>query len=176
MADPLWENPGMKLGIWGPMAPLGVALASLVFIVDQAHKWWMLNIYGIGARGLVPFTPFLDLLLVWNKGVSYGLFDTKAQGILVGLSLLVCCVLWIWLCRSHRPVTVAALGLVIGGAMANALDRLIHGAVADFFQLHWHAWNWYVFNLADVAIVAGVALLLYESFRERNGTSGLGNA
>jgi signal peptidase II len=71
---------------------------------------------------------------------------------------------------------VAGLGLVIGGALANALDRLLHGAVADFFQLHWNSWNWYVFNLADMAIVAGVALLLYESFRERNGLSGLGNA
>ena len=74
----------MKSYIWGPLAPLGFALALLVFVVDQAHKWWMLNIYGIGARGPVAFTPFLDLLLVWNKGVSYGLFDTNAQGILVG--------------------------------------------------------------------------------------------
>jgi signal peptidase II len=175
MADAFRENPGMRL-IWGPLAPLGFALALLVFVVDQAHKWWMLNIYDIGARGPVAFTPFLDLLLVWNKGVSYGLFDTNAQGILVGLSLFVCAMLWIWLCRSHRPVTVAAIGLVLGGALANALDRLTRGAVADFFQLHWNGWTWYVFNLADVAIVAGVALLLYESFRERNGVTGLGNA
>lgn len=151
-------------------------MALLVFVVDQAHKLWMLNIYDIGARGPVAFTPFLDLLLVWNKGISYGLFNNNSQVILVGLSLLVCCVLWIWLCRSPRPVTVAAIGLVIGGALANVLDRLIHGAVADFFQLHWGNWTWYVFNLADVAIVAGVALLLYESFRERNGVTGLGNA
>ena len=68
------------------------------------------------------------------------------------------------------------LGLVIGGALANALDRFLHGAVADFFLLHWAGWNWYVFNLADMAIVAGVGLLLYESFRERGGASGLGNA
>ena len=68
-------------------------------------------------RGRVSFTPFLDLLLVWNKGISYGLFNNNAQGILVGLSLLVCAMLWIWLCRSHRPVTAAALGLVIGGAL-----------------------------------------------------------
>ena len=94
----------------------------------------------------------------------------------MGLSCLSAPYLWIWLCRSHRPVTVAAIGLVIGGALANALDRLTRGAVADFFQLHWGDWTWYVFNLADVAIVAGVALLLYESFRERNGVTGLGNA
>jgi signal peptidase II len=166
----------MKLRFWGPLAPLGFALVLLVFVVDQAHKWWMLNIYDIGARQPVSFTPFLDLVLAWNKGISYGLFKTPAQSMLIGMSLIVCCVLWIWLCRSHRPVTVAAIGLVIGGALANALDRLLHGAVADFFQLHWNGWNWYVFNLADVAIVAGVALLLYESFRERNGVTGLGNA
>ena len=166
----------MKSYVWGPLAPLGFALALLVFVVDQAYKFWMLNIYDIGGRGPVAFTPFLDLLLVWNKGVSYGLFNNHSQGILVGMSLLVCCVLWIWLCRSLRPVTVAAIGLVIGGALANVLDRLIHGAVADFFQLHWGDWTWYVFNLADVAIVAGVGLLLYESFRERNGVTGLGNA
>jgi signal peptidase II len=71
------------------------------------------------------------------------------------------------LCRTPRPLTAAALGLVIGGALANALDRAIHGAVADFFHLHWGNWSWYVFNLADVAIVAGVALLLYESLMER---------
>ena len=166
----------MKSYFWGALAPLGFALALLVFAVDQAHKWWMLSIHDIGARGRVSFTPFLDLLLVWNKGISYGLFNNNAQGILVGLSLLVSAMLWIWLCRSYRPVTAAALGLVIGGALGNALDRLIRGAVADFFQLHWGNWTWYVFNLADVAIVAGVALLLYESFRERNGAAGLGNA
>ena len=66
----------------GALAPLGFALALLVFVVDQAHKWWMLNIYDIGARGPVAFTPFLDLLLVWNKGVSYGLFDTNRRAFL----------------------------------------------------------------------------------------------
>ncbi|MBL8901971.1 MAG: signal peptidase II, partial [Rhizobiales bacterium] len=67
----------MKSYFWGALAPLGFALALLVFAVDQAHKWWMLNIYDIGARGRVSFTPFLDLLLVWNKGISYGLFNNN---------------------------------------------------------------------------------------------------
>jgi signal peptidase II len=91
MANALWENLGMRL-IWGPLSPLGLALALLVFGVDQAHKWWMLNIYDIGARGRVSFTPFLDLLLVWNMGISYGLFNNNSQHILVVLSLLVCAV------------------------------------------------------------------------------------
>ena len=166
----------MALRIWGPLAPLGLILAGLVFAADQAHKWWMLNVYAIGARQPVRLTPFLDLVLAWNKGVSYGLLATPSQGLLIGMSLLLCAVLWIWLCRSQKPLAAAALGLVIGGALANALDRFNHGAVADFFLLHWQAWSWYVFNLADMAIVAGVGLLLYESFLERGQAKGLGNA
>ncbi len=176
MADPVWEEARMRLRLWGPLAPLGFALALLVFGVDQAHKWWMLSIYDIGARQPVSFTPLLDLVLVWNRGVSYGLFNSNPQSFLIAITLVVCAVLWLWLCRSVRPLTAAALGLVIGGALANALDRVLHGAVADFFLLHWGAWSWYVFNLADMAIVAGVALLLYESFHDRGGPPGLGNA
>ena len=166
----------MTLRLWGPLAPLGLVLAALVFAADQTHKWWMLNVYNIGARQPVGLTSFFDLILVWNRGVSYGLLKTHGQGLLIGSSLLISSVLWIWLCRSHRPVTAAALGLVIGGALANALDRYLHGAVADFFHLFWNTWSWYVFNLADMAIVAGVALLLYESFREGGQATGLGNA
>jgi signal peptidase II len=77
-----------------------------------------------------------------------------------------------WLARTGKPVTAAALGLVIGGALANALDRAIHGAVADFFHLHWGDWSWYVFNLADVAIVVGVAGLLYDSLFEGRRAAG----
>ena len=131
----------LSLGAPGAAGP---CLRLLVF-GSTSPKWWMLNISDIGTRGR-SFTPFFDLLLVWNKGISYGLFNNNAQGILVGMSLLVCAMLWIWLCRSHRPVTAAALGLVIGGALGNALDRLSRGAVADFFQLHWGSWAWYVFK------------------------------
>ena len=166
----------MKFRLWGPLAPLGLVLAALVFAADQTHKWWMLSVYDIGARQPVVLTSFFDLVLAWNKGVSYGLLATPSQGLLIGVSLLLCAVLWIWLCRSPKPLAAAALGLVIGGALANALDRYIRGAVADFFLLHWQNWNWYVFNLADIAIVAGVGLLLYESLLERGHSEGLGNA
>ena len=82
------------------------------------------------------------------------------------LALAASLALWIWLARTGRPLTAAALGLIIGGALGNAVDRVIYGAVADFFLLHWHGFDWYVFNIADLAIVAGVGLLLYE-FLER---------
>ena len=83
------------------------------------------------------------------------------QGVLVAMSLLISAVLWLWLAKATTPLAASSLGLVIGGAMGNALDRLLHGAVADFVHLHWGTWSWYVFNVADIAIVAGVALLVY---------------
>jgi signal peptidase II len=152
----------MRGRFWGPLSPLVLALAALVFGIDQTHKWWMIDVYGIASRAPVQVTPFLDLVMVWNRGVSYGLFSTHTQEWLIGLSLLITLFLWMWACKAAGAFTAAALALVIGGALANALDRALRGAVADFFYLHYQTFNWYVFNLADVAIVAGVALLMYE--------------
>jgi signal peptidase II len=158
------------LVFWSRLAPLGFALAALTFGVDQTIKWYLLNVVNIDMRQHIIITPFFDLVMAWNRGVSYGLLETHTQELLVLISVLISIVLWIWMCRARRPLTVAALGLVIGGALGNALDRLVHGAVADFFLLHWGQINWYVFNPADMAIVAGVALLLYESILERKAS------
>ena len=167
MANKVRQNSMKGVNLWGRLAPLGLAMAALAFGFDQSIKWYLLNIVNMEERQQISLTPFFDLVMAWNHGVSYGLLTTHTQGLLVTITLLISTVLWIWLCRSHRPLTAAALGLVIGGALANALDRLVHGAVADFFLLHWHEWDWYVFNPADMAIVAGVTLLLYESTLER---------
>jgi len=153
----------MKLKLWSPLAPLVLGVAGLVFAIDQLHKWWMLNVYDIIAKSPVRVTPFFDLVMVWNKGVSYGLFTTHTQEWLIGLSLAIALMLWIWACGAGRALSAAALGLVIGGALGNAFDRFWRGAVADFFHFHYQSFSWYVFNVADVAIVAGVALLMYES-------------
>ncbi len=163
MADTFRENRLMTLRLWGPLAPLGLALAALVFGLDQTHKWWMLHVYGIEARQPVVLTAFFDLVLTWNRGISYGLLKTDLQGLLIVLSLALSAMLWVWLARSRAALNAAALALVLGGALSNALDRAVYGAVADFFHFHWGSFSWYIFNLADVAIVAGVALLLYES-------------
>ena len=160
-----------RLGpLWGPLSPLVLALAILTFGLDQAHKWWMLGVRGFTEQSREALTPFLDQVLVWNRGISYGWFashSTQAQWILTAIAIAVSLWLWRWSAASREPLAAAALGLIIGGALANALDRLLHGAVADFFLLHWGGWSWYIFNIADVAVVAGVLLLVFGGLLQR---------
>jgi len=147
----------------------GFILAALTLINDQGHKWWMLGPFDIAQNQPVSIGPYLDLVLAWNKGVSYGWFsqDTNfGRWLLIAVSLLVTCFLCLWLWRARRLVVGLSLGLLIGGALSNALDRVIHGAVADFFAFHGFGYSWYVFNIADVAIVAGVVGLMYDSFTD----------
>ncbi len=126
----------------------------------------MLYVYDIGAKGTVTLTPFFDLVLVWNQGVSYGLLAQRTELGRWGLILFAfaaAIALIVWLARTTSPLAAAAIGLIIGGAVGNAVDRILYGAVADFFSLHAFGFEWYVFNIADTAIVAGVVGLLYES-------------
>jgi len=153
---------------------LGVGLATL--IADQAHKWWSLEVYHIQDKGRVVITPFLDLVFVLNRGVSYGLFaqqDERGQWFLAGFAVLAAMALAAWLIRgAGGRIWAISLGLLIGGAIGNAVDRVRLGGVADFFSLHAFGFYWYVFNVADVALVAGVLGLLYDSIRSsRNDAS-----
>jgi signal peptidase II len=157
-----------KSWLWGPLSAFGIGLAILVVVLDQAHKWWMLEVYRIQDRGRVAITPFLDLVFVKNTGISYGLLlqeTRQGQWLLAGFSGLAVIAMALWLARGVTTRLVAAsLGLIMGGATGNAIDRMHLGGVADFFSLHALGFYWYVFNIADVAIVAGVAGLLYDSF------------
>jgi signal peptidase II len=159
--------PGSKPWLWGPLSHLGVGLAIATLLIDQAHKWWMLRIFDIRGKGRVAVTPFLDLEYVKNTGVSYGLFlqdSRQGQWILAGFAALAVCAMAVWLARGVTTRLVAvSLGLIMGGAASNAIDRLTLGGVADFFGLHALGFHWYVFNIADVAIVAGVIGLIYDS-------------
>lgn len=128
----------------------------------------MLGPFNIAERQPVRVAPFFDLVLAWNRGVSYGWFATSSQTgrwILVALMATIVAVLAVWLFRATDRISGLSLGFLIGGALGNILDRIVHGAVADFFFFHVGSFQWYVFNLADVAIVAGVAGLLYSSWR-----------
>lgn len=154
--------------IWGPYSALALKVAAVTFVIDQVHKWWMLLVYQIAEKGRVTVTPFFDLVFVKNTGISYSLFDGSAytwQLVLALFSVVASAALWAWLAAAGTGRIMAwALGLIIGGALANGLDRILIGGVADFFSLHAFGFYWYVFNIADVAIVAGVAALLYDSF------------
>lgn len=174
--DP-WRRRGMtearalsaRFSLFGASARLGWAAAFLTLAVDQAFKWWMLGPYDLARRGVVEVTSFFDLVLVWNRGVSYGWFtqsDDQGRWLLIGVSLVVVAAMVVWLAKSRRHLANLALGLIIGGALGNVIDRVVHGAVADFFSFHAFGYSWYVFNLADVAIVVGVALLILDSWRE----------
>ncbi|MHA1574247.1 MAG: signal peptidase II [Alphaproteobacteria bacterium] len=152
--------------LWGQHAPLGLGVAALTAFIDQANKVFMLHVYDIGTKGKVMVTPFFDLVLVWNKGVSYGLFPQDSAFGRLGLiafAVVVCLALTIWLARVTTALAAVAIGLIIGGAVGNAIDRIAYGAVADFFSFHAFGFQWYIFNIADVAIVAGVIGLLYDS-------------
>jgi len=158
--------------LWGPLSALGLAAAAITCAADQASKLWLIGVFDLAGKGVIKVAPFVDLVLTWNTGISYGWFAQEGpfgQGALLALKVVAVALLWIWLARASWRLSAVALGLIIGGAIGNAIDRLTYGAVADFVLLHaetatWR-FNWYVFNLADVAIVAGVAGLLYESLR-----------
>jgi signal peptidase II len=149
---------------------LGAWIAVAAFALDQASKNVLL--YGFHFRALGPaariaVTPFFDLVMVWNRGISYGLFQAGSMAgmiVLTLFSLIAVAALCYWLSRVERIVLALGLGLVIGGALGNVIDRVIYGAVADFFHFYAFGHDWYVFNVADAAITVGVGLLLLDAF------------
>jgi signal peptidase II len=153
--------------VWGPLSGFGLVVAVIAAAADQAAKFGLLSTL---QHGTIAIGPFVSLVLTWNTGISYGLFP-QSGGVgpwaLLAFKVVAVALLWIWLARVPSRLTALALGLIIGGAVGNAVDRLHWPGVMDFVLLHLEtaSWNfrWYVFNLADVAIVAGVVGLLYES-------------
>ena len=157
-----------------PTLRAGIAAALVAVVLDQALKLWLLYGFEIGRRGTVAVTSFFDLVLAWNTGISYGWFQHEGafgQAILIAVKAFAVIVMAIWMARSNTLLAALSLGLIIGGAVGNAIDRFAYGAVVDFalfhIQIGGQTHDWYVFNLADVAIVAGVVGLLYDSFAGR---------
>jgi signal peptidase II len=154
----------------GPFTRFGLAVAAVACVLDQASKVYLLWVFDLAANGPVRLGPFFDFVLTRNTGISYGLFQTQGpvgQWVLLAFKAVAVLLLWLWLAQAKDRLTALSLGLIVGGAVGNAIDRLAYGWVADFVFFHvstpnWR-FNWYVFNLADVAIVAGVVGLLYES-------------
>lgn len=149
---------------------LGVVAALIVLAVDQASKWWILYKLDLPGIGQLVLLPVLNFTMVWNRGVTFGLlngFGGWSYLVLAGVAFAVVVALGIWLRRAESRVVAASLGAIVGGALSNVLDRLRYGAVVDFIQAHIGVWSWYVFNVADAAIVCGVMTLLLESLLRR---------
>jgi signal peptidase II len=148
----------------------GLIAAIVTLVADQASKFWLLDVFDLAHRETVRVTPFFDLVLAWNIGISFGWLQNDSAVVQFGLmavKALAVIALGVWMARSRTLLATIALGMIIGGAIGNAIDRIIYGAVVDFALFHLqigeNVFNWYVFNLADVAIVAGVMALLYDS-------------
>jgi signal peptidase II len=142
----------------------GVALALAVALLDQASKWLILAVVMQPPRQIVV-APFFNLVLVYNTGISFGLFNSgpeMSRWVLVGAALVIVALLAIWFVTCDTPVVGYGIALVVGGALSNVVDRLIHPGVVDFLDFHLAGLHWPAFNVADSAIVVGVALLLYD--------------
>ena len=157
---------------------LGLAAAAGALALDQFTKFLLLQGLGLAAMaegGSYRITPFFNIVMAWNQGVSFGLFPVDSawgRAVLVTFSLAIVGALAAWLYRVADRLVAMGVGLIIGGALGNVVDRLRFGAVADFFDFHAFGYHWYVFNVADAAIVIGVGLLLFESlFRDARANS-----
>ena len=149
---------------------LGLLFAGFIFVFDQLTKWFVLDVLLLPEVQHIPLFsagPFgLDLTMVWNRGVTFGLFSGGGPWnhlILAGLAVAIAVILVRWLARAEGRMVALALGAVIGGAFGNVLDRVRFGAVVDFVDTHAWGWHWYVFNVADAAIVCGVGALLLDA-------------
>ena len=162
----------MQVSVWGRFSALGLLVAGVIFVLDQLSKAWIVQLFW-PAQGCNPFLdrcryevlPFLDFIIAWNTGISYGLLSGNGElgrWLLIGFSLAAVLGFFFWLAQADRRLLALSIGLIIGGAAGNVIDRLVYGAVADFVSLHGFGFYWYIFNVADIAIVAGAAGLLYE--------------
>lgn len=144
----------------------GLSIAAVTLVLDQISKWWILSVFDLPSRGTVEVLPFFNLAMVWNRGVSFGLLSADGnlgRWLLVALTAAISVGVVVWLRRATGALVVLGLGLILGGAIGNIIDRIVYGAVADFVQLHAFGYSFYVFNVADAGITIGVALLLWDA-------------
>ena len=149
---------------------IGLLVGLTVLLADQASKYWVLDVLRLPELRQVQVLPVLNLTMVWNRGVTFGLLNGvggMSSLVLAGIAVIVVLLLAWWLRRAETWVVATALGAIAGGAIGNVIDRLRFGAVVDFIHAHVGDWSWYVFNLADAAIVCGVAALVLEGLLPR---------
>jgi signal peptidase II len=156
----------------GPLRAFGIGLALLVFVLDQIVKYWIIDGVGLRERGFIDIAPFFNLTWVENRGVSMGMLTADGdlgRWLLVALTAAISAAVAAWLWRERNRLDVTALGLVLGGAVGNIVDRIRFGYVVDFLHFFWGEWHFYVFNVADAAITIGVILLLLRAVLRSDG-------
>jgi len=144
---------------------LGWVLVAFVIVLDQVTKWLILDLFAYG-RGGIEVLSYFNLVLAWNRGISFGLFGGLGDWgpwILIGLAAVISCVLVVWLKKAESRLPAASLGLIIGGAIGNIVDRVRFGAVVDFLDVHFLGYHWPAFNVADSAITVGAVILILDS-------------
>ena len=143
----------------------GLLIAAIILFLDQLSKEWVFALLAEHPSSKIEVTSFLNLVMVWNRGISFGLFSEAGYGHIVFsiLGLVITAILLIWLKNAQNGLLVTALSLVIGGAVGNIIDRVRLHAVADFLDFYIGGWHWPAFNLADSAICIGVLLLCSEN-------------
>lgn len=154
-----------RLQFWGMHSMAGVIIALAAFAADLLCKTWMIHVYDIQSRGRVEVTSYFDLVMLWNPGISFGqLPQDSAFGryAIISLSIVVITALYFWMSQAASRLIAVSIALVIGGALGNLFDRIVYGAVADFFSFHYAGYYWYVFNIADAAITIGVIGLVVD--------------
>ncbi|MCW8916826.1 MAG: signal peptidase II [Magnetovibrio sp.] len=160
---------------------LGWFIAFAVFVADQVSKWLILNLFQEATQPYYEITPFFNIVLAWNPGISFGMFGNVGDygpTILIILSLVISVVLAVWLGKAETRLSAWAFGAIIGGALGNVIDRFRFGAVTDFLDVHVLGYHWPAFNVADSAIVVGAVLVVWESLfasptpKEENEQSG----
>ncbi len=142
----------------------GLGIAAAVIVLDQLSKWLIMGL--MRPPRVIEITPFFNLVVGWNRGVSFGLFNNDSPlnaWILIVLALAIVVVLMIWLSKTDRWPVAVGLALVVGGAIGNVIDRLRFGAVFDFLDLHAFGFHWPAFNVADSAITVGAVVLVVDS-------------
>ena len=145
----------------------GLGMLFLIFLLDQISKYCILNIVNLPQKGSVPVIPFFNFTMVWNRAITFGMlgqFGSWGSVIFSVSAFVIAASLFIWMIRARKIRVIMSLGAIVGGALGNILDRLRFGAVVDFIHFHVAGWSWYVFNVADSAIVCGVIILLMDAF------------
>ena len=148
---------------------IGLPVAAVIIALDQAVKYWIVHDIMAPPR-IIEVSSFFNIVMVWNRGASFGLFSSQSPWtpvLLCSVAVIISIALGIWMYKAKSPWLATALGMMIGGALGNAIDRVIFGAVADFLDFHAYGYHWPAFNVADMAISIGVVMLLFDGLIEK---------